>query len=539
MAGRTETVMVTVAASEQRRIGWQRKIPQRVGRRRAARHALTRATVNVKAIFGLKLKRLREQRHLTLAELSQRTGVSTSYLAEIEAGKKFPKPDRIFQIAKGLDSSYDDLISTKLGEDLEALEGLLNTPGVRDFPFETFGLPIADVVKLLTRSPNEVRALLRTLSDVAQQYNIGVEHLLRAALRSYQELIGNYDETIEREAAEFAAELGALPRGGWNLSALREWVAGHGVQEIDEELLGARPTLRTFRAVRVQGTRPRLLVNPRLTDFQKAFVMAREAGYQRLGLDARSLATPPNREDSFEQVLNDFQASYFAGAVLLPRAALSDDLRAFFKLPTWQAEALLHLLDTYRVTPEALMYRISQLVSSQFGFRAHFMKFADVGGDLRLVKALHLAGPRIPSGLPAMEHYCRRWLATRLLVDLRDRQRRHPRRPTTPLVGVQYSKFLGDESPGFLDIGLALPQPLDPAVNISLTISLEADDKLVKTVRFVRDRTIPQVLVHGTCERCPLAPDSCSDRVAEPSIHNRELARHEQEEELAALARQA
>ena len=138
------------------------------------------------------------------------------------------------------------------------------------------------------------------------------------------------------------------------------------------------------------------------------------------------------------------------------------------------------------------------------------MKFADYNGDLRLVKALHLARPLMPSGLPAVEHYCRRWLATRLLVDLRDRQRRHPKRPTTPLVGVQYSKLLNDESPGFLDIGLALPQPLDPSVNISLAISLEVDDKLVKTVRFVRDRTIPQVLVNGTCERCPLTADECT-----------------------------
>src|SRR5690242_730262 len=93
----------TVAASEQR-TGSQRTRSQRTGsrptdrRRKAARHAPTRATVNVKAIFGLKLKRLREGRHLTLAEVSQRTGVSTSYLAEIEAGKKFPKPERILQI---------------------------------------------------------------------------------------------------------------------------------------------------------------------------------------------------------------------------------------------------------------------------------------------------------------------------------------------------------------------------------------------------------------------------------------------------------
>src|SRR5690348_1947950 len=81
----------TVAESEQRS-GSQHTGSQRVrsrmgsrraGRRRsAARQSLARATVNVKAIFGLKLKRLREGRHFTLAELSQRTGVSTSYLAE-------------------------------------------------------------------------------------------------------------------------------------------------------------------------------------------------------------------------------------------------------------------------------------------------------------------------------------------------------------------------------------------------------------------------------------------------------------------------
>ncbi len=72
-------------------------------------------------------------------------------------------------------------------------------------------------------------------------------------------------------------------------------------------------------------------------------------------------------------------------------------------------------------------------------------------------------------------------------------------------------------------------------MNISLSISFEIDDKLAKTVRFVRDRTIPQVLVNGTCERCPLTADECSDRVAPAAIHEREIARLAQEQELAVL----
>jgi transcriptional regulator with XRE-family HTH domain len=495
------------------------------------------ATLNLKSILGIKLKRLREARRFTLAEVSRRTGVSTSYLAEIEAGKKYPKPDRLLQIAQGLDCPYDELISTKLDQDLEALQAVLNVPGVRDFPFERFGVPVADLVKLLTRSPNEIRALLRTLDGVARQYNIEVEHFLRAALRSYQELTGNYEEAIEREAEAFARLLGRPAKRGPAVAALRAWVLAHCVREIDDRRLAAvGSTLRRFRAVRVPGARDRLLIHPGLSESQVAFVLAREAGYHRLGLKARSLTTPSSHEDSFEQVMNDFQASYFAGAVLLPRGPLVADLRKFFRLPTWQPPALLRLLELYRVTPETLMHRISQLAPSQFGLRAHFIKFSDEDGQLRLVKALHVPGLSMPPGFLANEHYCRRWLATRLLLELRARRARLSRDDGNPLVGAQHSRFVEDRQDGSLVIGLALPQPLRPDVNISLAVGFRPDDTLFRTVRFARDPAVPEVLVNGTCERCALGDEACRERAAPPTRHLRDLARARQQEELGRLS---
>ena len=53
-----------------------------------------------------------------------------------------------------------------------------------------------------------------------------------------------------------------------------------------------------------------------LSELQKKFILAREIGYQVLGLKERAMTSAPERVDSFEQVLNDFKASYFAGALL-------------------------------------------------------------------------------------------------------------------------------------------------------------------------------------------------------------------------------
>ena len=493
------------------------------------------APLNLKAILGLKIKRLREAQHLTLRELGERAGLSTSYLAEIEAGKKYPKLDKILQVAGGLSCPYEDLVSTKLDADFDALQTFLNSPAVHNFPFDLFGVRTGELMKLIMRSPHEVSALLRTLNDIASQYNIGATHFLRAALRSYQELTGNYYEDLEQEADAFRRELGGRTQAGWDRDALRAWVTTHSVRDIDERLLGQRPALRTFRALRLMEP-PRLLLNPRLSEFQKAFVLAREAGYHRLGLKARSQTTPPDREDSFEQVLNDFKASYFAGAFLLPRDRITHDLRAFFRLPTWQPRAFLALLDKYHVTPETLMYRFSQLMGSQFGLRAHFLKFSIESGRVRLLKQLNLSNLRIPSGIDLDEHYCRRWLSTHLLLQLAARARPQAKRPPAPIVGAQHSSFVDHPDDTFFCLGMALPESLRPELTTSLTVGFRMDEASLRTVRFAADRRLPRTILNGTCEHCPLPAAECRDRAAAPSLYQQELARAELQRELKALS---
>ncbi len=49
----------------------------------------------LRLIFGLKLKQIRTEKNLSLFGLSKISGLSKSYLNEIEKGKKYPKPDKI------------------------------------------------------------------------------------------------------------------------------------------------------------------------------------------------------------------------------------------------------------------------------------------------------------------------------------------------------------------------------------------------------------------------------------------------------------
>ena len=101
---------------------------------------------------------------------------------------------------------------------------------------------------------------------------------------------------------------------------------------------------------------------PALSERQKKFILAREIGYQVLGLADRAMTSAPERVDSFEQVLNDFKASYFAGALLINRERLLVDIKEFFSLERWQPRRLREFLPKYEVTPEIFMYRLTEVL---------------------------------------------------------------------------------------------------------------------------------------------------------------------------------
>jgi DNA-binding XRE family transcriptional regulator len=481
----------------------------------------------------MKLRQYREQAGLSLTDLGNKTGLSTSYLTEIEHGRKYPKTEKIARMAGVLGRTYDDLVSLRLDEQLSPLSHFLGSPVLHGFPYHLFGISAAQVLDLLTRQPAEASALVNALFAIAEQYNIGVEHLYRSALRSYQELNENYFPEIENAVESFlkSSKLKSKPTPPYaDLRALIETRFGY---RLDDRQLARRPRLQRFRSILVTKPRlgPTLLINPALTELQGKFILAREIGYQVLALSERAMTSAPERVDSFEQVLNDFKASYFAGALLMSRDLLLADLKKFFSLDRWRPEKLRALLDRYEVTPEVLMYRLTELLPRYFGIRLHFLRFNHEGGEYRLIKHLNMSQVLIPGGTGVNEHYCRRWLAIRILQKL-EAQRNGT--AAEPMIEAQLSRFV-DTDARYLCIAMARRLTLNPAATSSVSVGFRFDEGFERAVKFALDSNIARLDIDGTCERCRLTPQQCHDRAAKPYLLELQRSRREVESELASL----
>jgi transcriptional regulator with XRE-family HTH domain len=266
---------------------------------------------DLRLILGVKLKQLRQEKGYTLKEFAEKANLSFSYLSEIEAGKKYPKPEKIIELAKALNIAVDELISTKVDDRLNSLTALLDSPLIREFPFQFFGIAPREVVHLITHSPQEAGALIRTFLEVGQSYDVRVEQFLFAALRSYQKMHHNYFEDLENAAAAFIAEHRWPAKPAISLKRLKTVLTQEYGCILDDAALHHYPELRGFRSIWLDGKSPRLLLNPKLLPAQKAFILGREIGYHYLGLKERAVTSSWLKVESFAQVLNNFKARIF------------------------------------------------------------------------------------------------------------------------------------------------------------------------------------------------------------------------------------
>ncbi|MEM9664852.1 MAG: XRE family transcriptional regulator [Bacteroidota bacterium] len=470
-------------------------------------------------VLGPRLRALRKKRGLRQKTVAARAQVSASYLSEIEQGKKYPSPDKMAALADALGVPYDALAILGPAPS-RAPAPPTASPLLEAFPFALFGVDPTALAQVMARQPDQAEALTRAFLDVMRNYDLTVEHFLFAALRSYQQLHRNYFEALEAEAEALRTEHGwdaAYVPSPKTLAAL---LTTHHRYEVDLQALDSYPDLSRLRSVYLpHPSTPRLLVNPKLMPSQQAFLLAREIGYVRLGIDVRPTTSTFIEIESFEQVLNHFKASYLGGALLMPRAAVCADLAHLFNQRRWDDGALRTAFNRYNATPEMLYYRLTELIPAFFGLQEiYIMRFNHQRGTdaYRLTKVFNMSRVPVPHGVEADEHYCRRWVSVRTLQAL-DRIQgtlAHPQ----PVIRAQRVRFITDNAE-FFAIGVARPLALKPGVNSVVALGFLIDDDFRRMVRFWDDPHVPTVEVNLTCERCALL--DCPDRAAAPSILHR------------------
>ncbi len=490
---------------------------------------MAKKSTNHKIIFGLKVKQLRLQKGLSFADLSKQTSMSVSYLNEIEKGKKYPKQDKIQTLANALETPTEELTSTKLSHGLAPVGALLQSNFLNELPLDLFGIDLSKVVEIIANSPLKVGAFISTLVELSRTYAVREENFYFRALRAYQELNNNYFEDIEQEADRFI-KLYDIPVGG----AVPSTVFAKILEDrfnytILNDGLDAFPELQHLRSL-FNEKKKQLLLNGKLDDKQRAYQLAKEIAFNFLGLKQRPFTSSFHKIKSFEEVLNNYKAGYFAVALLVNRESFIRDIRAIFKSEVWQDDCLLKLTQKYQVSSSVLFQRFN-VIPTFFGIEnVYFIRcFHNAEKDtVKIDKELHLNRKHRPHSNGLLEHYCRRWIALSLFKQLPESN------STThkPVFGIQRTKYIGTQDE-YLCMTIAHPSYPVPNKNTSITIGLLINEDAKREIQFLNDPAIPIHEVNVTCERCSVT--DCAERVAPPTIINKRNRQVQIEERLEKI----
>jgi len=479
---------------------------------------------SVRLIFGLKVKALRQEKGLSYQQLAEKTGMSLSYVHDIETGKKFPKADKILSLAKALGVDYDYLVSLRASKKLQPIIDLINSDFINAIPWEHFGLTPAALLDLFSNTPDKVTAFISTLLKISRSYQLSKESFYNAALRSYQDLQDNYFGDIEDSVRHFRKEYKWKESLPVELTAIESTLQKMGVQ-LNRKRMNNMEALQELRSYFAAGNKT-LYINKAMSPAQEKFLLTREIAFQFLGITDRPYETNIQHSDSFDMLLNNFKASYFASAALMPEETFVEDIKRIVMQPKWSDKAWLDLCTKYDVTPEMMMQRLTNVLPHHFSIdHLFFLRLSgDIGKDeFEITKELHLSQLHNPYANATHEHYCRRWISINSLKHISNLVSK--KKYKQPVVDAQISQYWQTHN-RYLCISIAKPAGKGSNEIVSVTIGLMIDQKLLQTMPFVNDTSIPVRTVHTTCERCGIM--DCKERAVPPV----EILKEQQQERI-------
>ncbi len=478
---------------------------------------------NIKLIFGLKLKQLRLDKNLSLAELARRTSLSSSYVNEIENGKKYPKSDKIAALADALDISYDKLVSLKLTKNLAPVSELLESNILEQLPLDHYGININKLLHQISLAPLQLSALVSTLIELAKGLEMSQNNFSKTAIRTYKELNDNYFPELEDAVNKFLKKIKFTYKAPLKFNAVLKIIEDEFNYEVKEHVISDSEEFRTIRGINIQnGKKKKILLNKRLTDSQKAFIIGKEIAYNYLNITERSNIYSNLRLDSFDQLLNNLRASYFATALMIRKEDLLSDLRIFFGKKYFDDKFIISLLQKYNASPEMLMQRITNILSRYFNINTFFFhRFnSGKGSDVfNLSKEIRLNTKENPGGYNTSEHYCRRWQSVNVIRKLEKMQHKCNKSGQT-LAGTQKSVFINSGNE-YLTMSIAKDSTLLKNTTYSVTLGFLMNEELRQRISFANDPSIPVITVNDTCERCQIM--DCKERIAEPTVYENKV----------------
>ncbi|GHC51995.1 helix-turn-helix domain-containing protein [Ulvibacter litoralis] len=462
----------------------------------------------IRLIFGLKLKQIRNKKNLSLFGLSKLSGLSKSYLNEIENGKKYPKRDKILILAEKLEITYDEMVSTKMDKNLAPIGEILESGILKEIPLDLFGIAENDLINIISNAPAKVNAFISTIIEIAQNYNVGIEGFYLASLRSHQEAENNFFPDIEAAVIRFAEAYQIDLSKNIESSELEEILTEEFGYTIVLDAIDQTKGLDSLRSIYVPKSK-KLLLSSQIDEAQKTFIFAKEIGYNYLNITVRPYTFSWIEYKSFDEVLHNFHASYFAGALSIPRKRLQKEVKKFLSLPEWTDPAFTQMMSSFNASPESFYQRLTNILPNDFNFKnLFFLRFTHKAGEdkFHLKKELHITHHQEPHANEMNEHYCRRWISLKTLVEISETKKDH-------VYQSQISHYENSNNE-YLVFSSATPDPFKNGHYRSISIGILLTPALQKKYPFLAKHSLTKQRVGVTCESCSIS--DCEVRAAAP-----------------------
>ncbi|OCG74236.1 helix-turn-helix domain-containing protein [Microbacterium sediminis] len=392
--------------------------------------------------LGHRIRHYRVQKGLTLDELGAAVGVAGSQLSLIENGKREPKLSLLQSIAVATGTSVQDLIAGGPPNRRAALE--LELERAQSSPvFRQLGIPPVKVSKSISDETLEsILGLHHELQRREREAIATPEEARRAntELRLRMRERHNYLPDIEKLAEK---QLAAAGHTGGALS--------HRTVSIMAEQLG-------FELIYVNDLPS---ATRSITDLENGRIYLPPAsipgghGLRSMALQAmahRLLGHKPPTDyaDFLQQRL---EINYYASCCLVPETAAVAYLEQAKKDRNLAVE---DLRDAFGVTHEAAAMRMTNLMTTHFDMRLHFLRVGAEGHIERVYENDGLPLPEDVTGSIEGQVVCRKFSA-RDAFDQQNRTTEHYQYTDTPAGTFWCSTQTGSRSDGDFSITVGVP----------------------------------------------------------------------------------
>ncbi|MGW0227800.1 helix-turn-helix domain-containing protein [Actinopolymorpha singaporensis] len=349
--------------------------------------------------FGQRLRHLRRNRQLTLAELGERVGRAPSQLSLLENGRREPKLTLITALAQALDVSVDELLSPTPPSRRAQLEIALEE-AQREPLYKQLDLP---PLRVGPRVPTEVLEHLTALYEELRRRDTKPTatpedaRVANAELRRRMRDRGNYFAEVERLAVETLTAVGY--RGGTLSDALAAAIVMHcGFQvRYAEDLPRSVRSVTDLRNNRIYLRRESLGMHTHRG------ILLQTVGHFVLGHEQ-----PRDFADFLRQRV---EANYFAAAVLVPEQQAVPFLE---RAKADRDLAVEDLRDVFSVSYEMAAHRFTNLATRHLDLRCHFVRNDEAGTIYKAYENDGLLFPADPTGAIEGQRMCRRWAGRRV-----------------------------------------------------------------------------------------------------------------------------